>query len=75
MSDRKLSQDESTLERVAALLPGALLADVDRFRANMREKGQRVSFSAVVEVALRELIGRRDASDVLRRRGAKARRG
>lgn len=37
-------------------------------------KGQRVSFSGLVEIALRELTNRRDLGDVLRRYGARARR-
>lgn len=62
------------LERVSVLLPPPLLADCDYARAGVRKKGQRVSFSGLVEIALRELIGRRDLSDVLRKHGAKARR-
>ncbi len=77
MSLRKKAADSERppLERVAAILPTSLLAEVDRFRAGLRAKGQRVSFSGIVEVALHELVGRRDASDILRRRGARARRG
>jgi hypothetical protein len=62
------------VERVGVLLSSDLLADCDRVRAEQRKKGHRVSFSGLVEIALRELANRRDLSDILRRHGAKARR-
>jgi hypothetical protein len=47
---------------------------VDEARAKLRRDGESVSASAIVEVALEELLNRRDLADVLRRHGAKARR-
>ncbi len=65
---------EQALERVASILPSALLADIDDKRADLRRKGIRVSFSGLVEVALRELVDRNDVANVLKKHGARARR-
>ena len=67
--------DKSTFtERVGVILSADLLADCDRVRADLRRQGRRVSFSGLVEAALRELLGKRDLVDTLRRHGVKARR-
>jgi hypothetical protein len=62
------------IERVGVLLSADLRADCDRVRAEQRKKGIKISFSGLVEIALRELSNRRDLSDVLRKHGARARR-
>ncbi len=61
-------------ERIGVILPSALLADVDDARSDLRRSGKRVSFSGLVEVALRELIDRDDLAAVLEEYGAGARR-
>lgn len=47
---------------------------VDEVSAKLRAQDVRASASAIIEVALLGLLGRRDLADVLRRHGAKARR-
>jgi len=64
----------SVTERVGVILSADLLADCDRVRAELRRQGRRVSFSGLVDTALRELVSRRDLADILKRHGAKARR-
>jgi len=64
----------SVTERVGVILSADLLADCDRIRAELRRQGRRVSFSGLVDTALRELLSRRDLADILKRHGAKARR-
>lgn len=61
-------------ERVGVILSADLLADCDRVRADLRRQGRRVSFSGLVDTALRELLSRRDLGAILERHGAKARR-
>ena len=63
------------LERRALALPKGVLLDAERALFRLREADQRVSLSAFVEVAIRELLARADLAAVLRRHGAKARRG
>lgn len=60
--------------RITGLVPNELATRVDEVRARLRAQGVRVSTSATIEIALLELLGRRDLADVLRRHGAKARR-
>jgi len=50
-------------------------ARVDEARAALKRKGIFVSASAIYEVAALELLKRGDIAEVLRRHGAKARRG
>jgi len=49
-------------------------ARVDEARGALKRQGVHVSISHLVEIALLELLGRRDLADVLRRHGASARR-
>jgi hypothetical protein len=60
--------------RINAILPTALVARVDELRAKMRRDGLSVSYSAIVEVAVIELLKARDPASVLRAGGAKAKR-
>jgi len=62
------------LERRALALPKRIVLDAERALFRLREAGQRVSFSALVEVALRELLEQDDLGGVLERHGASARR-
>lgn len=71
---KKGADSRSDYIRVTGLVPTELAVRVDEVRARLRAQGVRVSNSAVIEVALVELLGRRDLADVLRRHGAKARR-
>jgi hypothetical protein len=65
---------DQALERVASILPSDLLADIDDVRADLRRKGIRVSYSGLVEVALRELLDRNDVAAAIKKHGARARR-
>jgi len=69
-----MAEKSTVTERVGVILPADLLADCDRVRADLRRQGRRVSFSGLVDTALRELISKRDLADILKRHGAKARR-
>jgi hypothetical protein len=71
---RKKIPSGSDYTRITGLVPSDLAVRVDEARARLRGQGVRTSASAVIEVALVELLGRRDLADVLRRHGAKARR-
>jgi len=62
------------LERRALSLPKSVLSEAEAVLFRLRQAGQKVSFSAFVEVALKELGERRDLADVLRRHEAKLRR-
>ena len=46
----------------------------DEIQKLRKKHGIRISTSGLVEIALRELLARRDLPDLLRKRGAKARR-
>lgn len=71
---KKKADPSSAYIRVTGLVPNELATRVDEVRARLRSLGVRVSNSAVIEVALLELLGRRDLADVLRKHGARARR-
>lgn len=62
------------LERRGVNLSRALLFDVEHVVYELRLRGCRVSFSALVETAVRELIDRPDRREVLERHGACPRR-
>jgi hypothetical protein len=63
------------LERVAMNLPADVLRSIDRTLYEIRDRsGHKVSSSAFIEVALRELLDRPDVEEILVRHGAKARR-
>lgn len=72
-----MAKRESTapaFTRINAILPTALVARIDELRAKMRRDGLSVSYSAIVEVAVAELLKGRDPALVLRAGGAKAKR-
>ena len=71
---RRSDRAAEEITRVNARVPVALAARIDEARARLRREGLLVSASALVEVALGELLDRRDLPAVLRRYGAKARR-
>lgn len=67
--------ETSKLGRIVASVPADLLADIDDALAEFhRSEGKRASVSALVEVALRELLAKTDRIGVLRRYGAVAKR-
>jgi len=65
----------TTFTRINAIVPTNLVARVDELRANLRREGVSVSYSAIVEVGVVELLNARDPAAILRRHGAKAKRG
>jgi hypothetical protein len=60
--------------RVNAIVSLDTAARIDEARAALKRHGVFVSQGALVEVAILELLGRRDLADVLRKHGATARR-
>ncbi len=72
LHDRGLERD-SLLERRGVNLARALLLDENVLHA-LRLEGCRISFSALVETGVRELIDRSDMRVVVERHGACARR-
>ena len=71
---KKRADSGSAFIRVTGLVPNDLANQVETTRARLRGQGVRASTSAIIEVALLELLGRRDIAEVLKRHGAKARR-
>jgi hypothetical protein len=69
-----LEPQRSGLERKAVTLPTQLTNSVETVLHELRLRGQRVSFSGLVEVAIRELLDRPDLRALLERYGARARR-
>jgi hypothetical protein len=65
----------ASVSRINTILPTDLVARIDEARAALRRQGFVVSYSAMIEVALEELLGSRDLAALLRQRGAKGRRG
>jgi len=61
--------------RITGLVPNELAIQVEETRAKLRAHGVRASTSAIIEIALRELLSKADLAAILRRHGAKARRG
>ena len=60
--------------RVNAYVETAIVAKIDETMGRLRREGVSVSYSALVQIALAELLDRRDLAAVLRRHGARARR-
>jgi hypothetical protein len=60
--------------RITGLVPNEVAVQIDEARARLRGQGVRTSASALIEIALLELLGRRDLAEVLHRRGATVRR-
>jgi hypothetical protein len=74
MSIRKVKPDGPRMGRINAVLPAELVARISEARARLRMQGIPVSASSFVEVAATELLARRDLAEVLKRRGATAKR-
>lgn len=70
--DAKVGADY--LRRLTVNLPESLLIDVEETLLDLRKRGQRISFSGLVEVALRELIPSNDLAALIKKHGASARR-
>ncbi|HEV3154613.1 MAG TPA: hypothetical protein VGZ02_12475 [Candidatus Baltobacteraceae bacterium] len=51
-----------------------MAADIDEARAGLKRLGVSVSISSLVEIAVTELLKRRDLAAIMRRYGATARR-
>ena len=62
------------LRRVSMNLPEPLLIDVQELALKLRRSGTQVSLSALVEVALKELVARDNVVATVRKHGASARR-
>jgi len=60
--------------RVTALLSDEMIVEIKRAMARLAQDKVRVSLSSLIDVALKELLSRRDLSETLRRHGAAARR-
>lgn len=60
--------------RVQGLVDTEVTIQVDETRARLKRQGVHVSLSMFIEIALRELLARKDLADVLRRHKAKLRR-
>lgn len=63
------------MTRINAVLPSELVAKISEARARLRVQGVSVSYSSFVEVAAGELLARRDLAEILKKRGATAKRG
>lgn len=70
--DAKVGADY--LRRLTVNLPESLLIDVEETLLDLRKRGRRISFSGLVEVALRELIPSNDLAALIKKHGASARR-
>ena len=66
------TQDE--LRRLTLTLPESLLIAVDEKLLQLRKAGKRVSFSALVEVSLRETLKANNLTSIIARDGLSARR-
>jgi hypothetical protein len=66
--------DAPEYTRVNAYVQTSLVAKIDETLGRLRREGVSSSYSALVQIALAELVDRRDLAAVLRRHGAKARR-
>lgn len=62
------------LRRLTLTLPESLLILVDEKLLQLRKAGKRISFSALVEVCLREMVKNNGLAELLSRNGASARR-
>lgn len=60
--------------RMNLIIPIELKAKVTAARATLQAQGTPVSESSFAEVALLELLARRDLADILKKRGATAKR-
>jgi hypothetical protein len=60
--------------RLNVIVTNETSARIDEARGALKREGVYVSISGLIEIALAELLGRRDLPDVLRKHGATARR-
>ncbi len=60
--------------RVQALVDTETAIRIDEARAALKRQGIHASVSVFVDIALRELLGRKDLAEVMRRHKATARR-
>jgi hypothetical protein len=65
---------QTYLRRVSMNLPEAQLIDLQELALKMRRNGTQVSLSALVEVAIKELVTRENVISMIRKLGAGARR-
>ncbi len=70
----KRGADAPEYTRVNAYVQTTLVARIDEVLGRLRREGVSTSYSNLVQIALAELLDRRDLAAVLRRHGAKARR-
>ncbi len=68
------ARDDGTMARINAVVPMELTLKLDEARALLRRQGVSVSFSSFVEIAVGELLARKDLAEVLKRRGATKKR-
>lgn len=73
-TERRPAAPATTVERRAISLPPGLMLEADAALFELRKVNRKVSFSGLVEVALRELLSRPDLAGALQRHGASARR-
>jgi hypothetical protein len=69
-----LDNDVDELRRLTLTLPESLLITVDEKLLQLRKSGKRISFSALVELSLRETVRKNNLTDLISRDGATARR-
>jgi len=67
--------EKEPVERVSFSLPESLAIAIEEARLDLRRRGVRCSASGFAEIALRELLGRRDLVETITRYDAKLRRG
>jgi hypothetical protein len=60
--------------RLNVIVAADMAADIDEARAGLKRLGVSVSISSLVEIAVTELLKRRDLAAIMRRYGATARR-
>ena len=60
--------------RLNVIVTNETSARIDEARGTLKRQGVYVSISGMIEIALAELLGRRDLADVMRKHGATARR-
>jgi hypothetical protein len=67
-------ENTDELRRLTLTLPESLLIAVDEKILQLRKSGKRISFSALVEVCLREMIKSNNLAALISRDGLSARR-
>ncbi len=67
-------RDVPKMGHLNAVLPTEVLAKITEAQAKASREGVSVSRSSFAEIAVTELLGRHDMVDILRKRGASAKR-